>query len=386
MALAVAASAVAPPVAGACSAFLATGNGLVLFGNNEDSSNPATRMWFVPGKLGTHGRVYFGYDDLLPQGGMNEAGLVYDGFAARPKLVTTSPEKPPIGEYELIDTAMATCATVPEVLVLFSRYNLQVMETFTLMFADRNGDSVIIEGDAVLRKAGRFQVQTNFRQSEHPGGIDAYGAGQSCARFAIASAMLATDEPISVGRVRQILAAIHVEGRPTGRPQTLYSNIYDLQRRIVYIYSFHDFQHKVVIDLAAELNKGRRIVDLPALFPRTYAREAFVAEKEAEREQRRAGRPTVELPTGALQRFVGRYGETCALGPVTVSLDGGVLVADYPGSGPLRLDASSPTEYFHLRLDKLYDVDIVFREGDGGTIDGLQLRTGERNEFCRRLP
>jgi hypothetical protein len=34
----------------------------------------------------------------------------------------------------------------------------------------------------------------------------------------------------------------------------------------------------------------------------------------------------------------------------------------------------------------MYDVEVVFREGIGGTIEGLRIRTGERAEFCRRVP
>ena len=49
-----------------CSAFLVASDDLVLFGNNEDYWNPATRMWFVPGDDGSLGRDYFGYDDMLP--------------------------------------------------------------------------------------------------------------------------------------------------------------------------------------------------------------------------------------------------------------------------------------------------------------------------------
>ena len=42
--------------------------------------------------------------------------------------------------------------------VLFARHDLRFLENAMLMFADRSGDSVIIEGDEFLRKEGRFQV------------------------------------------------------------------------------------------------------------------------------------------------------------------------------------------------------------------------------------
>ena len=49
--------AVAPIVDG-CTAFLASGEDGVLFGNNEDFWNPATKMWFVPAAERGYGAVY----------------------------------------------------------------------------------------------------------------------------------------------------------------------------------------------------------------------------------------------------------------------------------------------------------------------------------------
>ena len=69
------------PAALACTAFLICGNGEVLYGNNEDYWDTNTRMWFTPGENGDLGYVAVGYDNLFPQGGMNEAGLAFDGFS-----------------------------------------------------------------------------------------------------------------------------------------------------------------------------------------------------------------------------------------------------------------------------------------------------------------
>jgi len=44
----------------------------VLVGNNEDYNIPHTRVWFIPAENGHYGRVYFGYDNWSPQGGMND--------------------------------------------------------------------------------------------------------------------------------------------------------------------------------------------------------------------------------------------------------------------------------------------------------------------------
>lgn len=60
----------------ACTAFLMKSGNKVLVGNNEDGSNPETRIWTVPAGInGTFGRIYFGFNDLSAQGGINEKGL-----------------------------------------------------------------------------------------------------------------------------------------------------------------------------------------------------------------------------------------------------------------------------------------------------------------------
>ncbi len=63
-----------------CTVFYASSGDLALAGGNEDSFNPLTRAWFIPASDGRHGRVYFGYDDGLPQAGLNDQGLFFDGL------------------------------------------------------------------------------------------------------------------------------------------------------------------------------------------------------------------------------------------------------------------------------------------------------------------
>src|SRR5262245_6914450 len=92
----------------ACTVFFAFDGKVALAGSNEDWSDPNTQVWFVPATKDSHGIVYFGFgggeyprggvsrhklqipdegitkirpEDLygLPQGGMNEKGLFFDG-------------------------------------------------------------------------------------------------------------------------------------------------------------------------------------------------------------------------------------------------------------------------------------------------------------------
>ncbi len=156
---------VAGDAAQACSAFLIQGEGLVLAGNNEDYWDPDTKVWFVPGDGKTYGRVCFGFGNGFPQGGLNERGLFFDGFATA-QLPAPEPTDKPSYPGSLIDVALAECATVAEVIALLERYNLAFLDSAMLLFGDRTGDAVIVERDTFVRKQGRFQVVTNFHQSQ----------------------------------------------------------------------------------------------------------------------------------------------------------------------------------------------------------------------------
>jgi len=254
-------------VADACTAFCAVdAGGRVLVGNNEDYSNPRTKLRFLPATPGTYGRMYVGFDDMWPQGGMNERGLWFDGFAT-PAVKATGSAGLPHFPGNIVDKAMAECATVEEVVRLFSQYNRGFLTRGVLMFADAGGDAVSIEPDAIVRKTRRHFVQTNFHQSRPQ-------TGSADRRFSIATSMLErAGGDISVDLFRRILAETH----QNGVSPTLYSNVYDLQLRTMYLYYFHDFDRVVTFNLSEELQKGERVLDIPALFPPNPAADAYAA-------------------------------------------------------------------------------------------------------------
>jgi len=246
----------------ACTAICAEAKGKVLAGNNEDFGNPRSRIWFVPAEKGKYGRLFVGFDNGYPQGGMNEKGLMFDGFSAPVVELAPSPEKE-LWLGSLGERALAECATVGEVVRLVK--NLYRPGRVVYFFADESGDAAAIEPDGVVRKKNWFFVQTNFYQSRAPAGAE------TCERFKIATRMILDSEgDISVDLFRRILSATHQEGPAT----TQYSNIYDLKARVMYLYHFHNYENVVRIDLAEELRKGPRKREIPSLFPRTYAAEA----------------------------------------------------------------------------------------------------------------
>ena len=243
----------------ACTVFMAAARGEVLYGNNEDWFDPNPFLWTVPGGDGTYGRVYVGFGNGFPQGGVNEKGLSFDGLMVRRVEVANTAGKK-VYSGNLIDKVMAECATVAEALAMLDQYNLRMFERAQFLLADATGDAAVIEAESVHRKEGRFQVATNFRLSQvEPGEAP-------CRRYRIATRMLEENDRITVDLFKRILAAVHQEGQAA----TQYSTIYDLKRGIIYLYHFHNFTNVVRLNVAEELAKGAYHVAIPSLFPPTY--------------------------------------------------------------------------------------------------------------------
>jgi hypothetical protein len=248
-----------PPPVHACTGFIVRNPGTTFVGNNEDNDATNLRVWFIPGGSARHGMAYFGTfdpdgDAESREGGMNDQGLFFDGFAV-PRLVPSHADGTHVGDlsFDFVDRALAECATVGEVEALARRHRIRLYSA-QWMFGDRNGDSIIIEGERIIRGDGRFQVCTNFRQSELA------GHGPTCPRYRTAVGMLSRMEAPTVASCREILRAV------SGR-NTQYSYVLDLNARRIHYYHFHDFNREIVFDLEAELAKGRHSIDTVPLFP-----------------------------------------------------------------------------------------------------------------------
>jgi hypothetical protein len=243
-----------------CTAFLVARDGAVLAGNNEDWTDPNTRVWLHPAKDGRYGRVYFGFSDGFPQGGMNEKGLFFDGFALETDEPAPKGREPfEHGLSQLVDDVMGRCATVAEALEWFERYEMGYGRG-QLIFGDAKGDAALIERNAVVRKSGDFLIGTNFRQSK----VEPKKSG--CSRWARADSMLREARNVDVDLVRGVLEA-------TQQKLTVYSNVYDLARGDIHLYLNHDFTRGAKFNLREELQRGERALGLPAFFEELRARK-----------------------------------------------------------------------------------------------------------------
>ncbi len=290
------------PMAHACTAFVVYRNGLALAGNNEDFWLTDTKIWYVPkegsnrGVAGKLGRVYFGFDNFYPQGGMNEAGLFFDGFATAENKIKKSTDKSRF-DGNLSDYVMANCKTVAEVVAVFEKHDLTFLANAMLMFGDQHGDSVIIEGDEFLRIKEDHQVVTNFYQSLNA--ADEY----PCPRYKAAIQLLGKGDPVSVESCRDVLAAT----RQNGRAPTQYSNVYDLKQGLIYLYHFHNFEEVVCIDLKKELEKGAHELDLPSLFSKNKRFEAFKTRRKQDILDQTEARRSKDIEPSTFRDFAGTY-------------------------------------------------------------------------------
>jgi hypothetical protein len=247
-----------------CTTFLGVEGTTVLVGNNEDYGNPVINVWFLPASDEKHGRFLIGTEGII-QGGMNEHGLVYDSLTM-PSVEVAADERPPhVGMWPI--RVLETCSTIEEVLDFYQAHSFPGIWDGKTFFGDATGDAVLIEGDAIVRKSGRFLVSTNFLQSAtEPDEI-------TCDRFLTATAMLEGAEAFSQELFRDILDAVHAEYR--GGAGTIYSTIYDLSAKTITCYLYYDYAHSVSFDLREELSLGPHAYEFHTLFPESSEYEAW---------------------------------------------------------------------------------------------------------------
>jgi hypothetical protein len=150
----------------ACTMAVFTDGESALYINNEDFSNPATRIWFVPAAPDRYARVLLGFDNGWAQGGMNEKGLAFDWWAGGfdESYVLLWGKKPVLGNPA--EKMLETCSTVDEAGAFF-REHLEPSFTYAWLFvADRTGASAILRA-----REGKLE----FIESNRSNGIGVCG-------------------------------------------------------------------------------------------------------------------------------------------------------------------------------------------------------------------
>ncbi len=276
LAATLAATSLAPATALACTIFTLRGPGSAWVGNNEDWSYPRSKVWFLPAEPGRHGRVVFGFENGIAQGGMNDRGVFFDWVAGAPTGWTLDPAKPPAPGY-LGELVLERAATVDEAVALLREYNEPSFQTGHMVVADRSGDSAVVEWEGGALRVRRIE-----------GRFLAYGFGAAQVRRGL-ERLEAPSPPA--------LAMVLADALQGGTFATKYSNVYDLRGLRVHWYDFHRHAGPFEFDLAAELAKGPHFYELLAL-PGQLGRPFGVDQRTL---------PAVPLAPEVLARFTGCY-------------------------------------------------------------------------------
>ncbi len=237
-----------------CSGFTAHDGQTVLAGQNEDyygeswQTGMETRIWFVPSEGGKYGCVAWGFANLYPQGGMNDQGLFWDGFATAEHTVDGTGV-----ETFTIDTLVETMqvsATVSEAILYLRTFDLEpILGPAQLFFADRFGDSVVFDGSHVDEASGDFQVVTNWLF--HYPELGAY----PCWRYDVMTDMMENGLELTVDYFASIANAAH-QGYLFDQIYTRYSTIGELNRGVFHLYYNLDYENPITFVLEDELAQG----------------------------------------------------------------------------------------------------------------------------------
>jgi len=256
------------PPASACTIFTASKGDTVFFAGNEDQ-RPNEAYLFVD-TSGSYGVVYIGTSwanwDMVMQTGINERGLSFDSNWIPLEALNPHPERGTPGEW-VVTHILKECSTVEEALDTAFMFDWGESMEYQVHFADATGDAAVIhpgaDGEiAYTRKSegDGYLVSTNFNLVRLETG------DYSCRRYDTASEMLSglgLGEDFTVEFAASVLDATHQEGGVS----TIYSTVYDLSGGIAYLYYDHRFDEPVVLDVAAELERGDRQVNIDELLP-----------------------------------------------------------------------------------------------------------------------
>jgi hypothetical protein len=231
----------------ACTVFVMTDGRHVLFCNNEDYSNPKTRIWFTPGAEGRHGCEFVGFDDGWGQGGFNTEGLAFGWVAGYKEQWERQPGMQTV-KGNSCQRMLESCATVEEAVAFFKRNWEESFSYGKLIVADRSGRSALFSA-----KNGRLVASVVARSQGIGHRFDLRGNE--------AVDMLAQASKTTVPAAVRILKATLQDG-PNA---TKYSVVYDLKSCEILLYRFPEQSEPVRLNLADELAKGPHYYDIPLI-------------------------------------------------------------------------------------------------------------------------
>ena len=243
-----------------CTVYKITKGGKTFVGNNEDYWDANTRIWFEKGKAGEYGSMYVGQDNMVAQGGMNEKGLVFDGFSVQERQIKYKTEK--LKFYPtLFKDVMKRCQNTAEAATMLDKYDLSPLNGGMLLYVEKNGKYLVVEADTMMMGNEDNYLLSNFCPSQTSNvqdlNIPYYQKGRKLMEQRIDTSM---------SYLTHLSDTLHQDfGKGFGG--TLYTTIYDLNEGTVNLYFYHDYSVTVKFNLKDELIKKDRILTIPEMFP-----------------------------------------------------------------------------------------------------------------------
>ncbi|MES2766254.1 MAG: tetratricopeptide repeat protein [Bacteroidota bacterium] len=245
----------------ACSVYKITLHGKTFVGNNEDYWNPNTRMWFERGQNGNYGGMYVGLDNFYPQGGMNEKGLVFDGFSVTSRAMKSNPNKLS-PQNNILQYIMQKCQNIDDVYKIVEKYDLSNMLISSMwIFIDAEGNYLVVEGDTVTKGNDSTYVLSNFCPSQTPD-LDKVDIPS----YQNARKLLEAKSDTTLSFLTALSDTLH-QSFPQDLGGTQYTTIYDLKEKVIHLYYHHDYSKSITINLTDELQKTDTVLNIPELFP-----------------------------------------------------------------------------------------------------------------------
>lgn len=211
-------------------------HGQMWAGNNEDFYwfDFSTQLRIIPKTDSTLSLMYFNYNNHnFPQGGVNEAGLFFDGNMVEASDMKDADKKInfPGETNELMLYILGHCKTVPEVLTLFDKYKVPELTNAQIHLADRAGNMGIVTADSSWLTSDNFQVSTNYNLCHND---DDY---KKCWRYPIAYSMLKLAVP-----GLELMTQICDSTSQRKGVSTIYSNVHNLTTGEIWLYYGWDYE------------------------------------------------------------------------------------------------------------------------------------------------
>jgi len=275
-----------------CSGFKLTVGAKTMVGLNEDFWNPNTIMWTKKATVKTHGAVFFGYVDSPRESGINDQGLIFDVFT------TPTRKTKPQGGIKLLESniqsfkenLLLSCGTVSEAINYLKKFNLEIINGVQLFIADKEGNSIVVEVDTIIKPFNNYQIVTNFNQSRI-----SQNSPVTCERYIAGNQILSNSQEFSLDYGKKLLKAMQ------DTIGTQYSQIFDLSTGTIHLFLYHNYNEEVILNVS-DLTKQEINKPIQSYFKDKNKYLLFY--NNFETTKRIAGKMTITTPIKILEKYI----------------------------------------------------------------------------------